>query len=334
MRMDLAQPWMLLLLPLALLPLLRRRSDTLAFSYLAWLPQDRLGRLIGFLWRAFAAGAMALTVLGLAGPGQSGAVVERQGRGAEVLILMDRSSSMDATVHTNGLQTAGRMSQEPKAKVVRELLSDFVAKRPDNRFAFMTFSTVPIAVVPFTQKTDTVQAALAATAIGRGLPETRMGVALLAGIEEFEHRSYSGSRVILIVSDGGAQLDEPTRERIRAGMAREKLALYWIYVRSGPNTPNLNTETVSAYGLGEELALHQFFKTLSTPYRLYQVDDSNAMAQAMAEIDRQQNFPLTIHERVPRRDHSAAFYLAAMLCCIGLLACRAVQLQSWRKETP
>ena len=50
------------------------------------------------------------------------------------------------------------------------------------------------------------------------------------------------------------------------------------------------------------------------------------------EIARQQNFPLTIHERVPRRDHGAAFYIAAMLCCAGLLACRAVQLQSWRKN--
>jgi mxaC protein len=329
MRIDLAQPWMLALLPLALLPLLRRRSDTLAFSSVAWLPVDPLGRVFGFLWRAFAVGAMALTVLGLAGPGQSGAIVERAGRGAEILILMDRSSSMDASVHTNGLQTAGRMSQEPKAKVVRELLSEFVAKRPDNRFAFMTFSTVPVAVVPFTQKTDTVQAALAATAIGRGLPETRMGPALLAGIEEFENRSYAGSRVMVVVSDGGARLDEATRERVHAGLAREKVALYWIYVRSGPNSPNLNTETVSAYGLGEELALHDFFKTLATPYRLYQVDDSNAMAAAMAEIDRQQNFPLTLYVRVPRRDHAGAFYLAAMMCCAGLLACRAVQLQSW-----
>jgi len=60
------------------------------------------------------------------------------------------------------------------------------------------------------------------------------------------------------------------------------------------------------------------------------VDDSNAMAAAMAEIDRQQNFPLILHERVPRREHGGAFYLAAMLCCAGLLACRALQLRSWR----
>jgi mxaC protein len=228
---------------------------------------------------------------------------------------------------------AGRMSQESKATVVRELVSEFVAKRSNNRFAFMTFSVVPLSVVSFTQKTDTIQAAINASAIGRGLPETRMGVALLAGIEEFENRPYSGSRVILVVSDGGAELDEAAQKAIQAGLAREKIGLYWIYVRSGPNSPNLNTETDSGYGRGEELALHRFFKSTGTPYRLFQVDDSDAMGAAMTEIDRLQNFPLIIHERVPRRDYGGALYLAALLCCIGLLVCRAFQLQSWRTTT-
>ena len=46
--LDLAQPWALLLLPLTLLPLLRRRRDPLSFSSLAWLPVDRIGRIAGF----------------------------------------------------------------------------------------------------------------------------------------------------------------------------------------------------------------------------------------------------------------------------------------------
>ena len=48
---ELAQPWALLLLPLAVLPLLRQGRDTLTFSHLAWLPRDRLGQLAGFLWQ-------------------------------------------------------------------------------------------------------------------------------------------------------------------------------------------------------------------------------------------------------------------------------------------
>ena len=63
MGFDLLQPWWLLLLPLAALPLLRRRSDTLRFSAVAWLPPDPWGRAAGFLWRAFACGAMAHAAL-------------------------------------------------------------------------------------------------------------------------------------------------------------------------------------------------------------------------------------------------------------------------------
>jgi mxaC protein len=330
MSIDFAQPWMLLLSPLALLPLLRRRADTLVFPSVAWLPPDRVGRLLGVLWRALAMAAMACIVVGLAGPGQSGAQVLRSGRGAEVLILMDRSSSMDNVAHLNGAVAGGRFSvRESKNQIVRELLARFVAKRPHDRFAFLTFSTSVLRIVPFTERGDMVQAALAATGIGRGLPDTRMGSALLAAIGEFAGRRYAGSRVILVVSDGGAQLDEPTRERVRAGLARDKIALYWVYIRSGPNSPDLMAERTTVYGSGEEQALHDFFRTLETPYRLYQADDSEAMAAAMAEIDRQQSFPLSFHERVPRRDFSPAFHLAALLCCAGLLACRALQLRSW-----
>ena len=333
--LDFTHPWVLLLLPLALLPLLRRRSDTLAFSAIAWLPADRAGRLAGLLWRAFAVAAMASAVIG---PARAGGEELRSGRGAEVLILMDRSSSMDANVVPKDVKAGGQFnaSMPTKSDVVRGLLRQFVAKRPDDRFAFMAFSTSALRIVPFTDDHALVQAALAATGVGRGLPDTLMGKALLASIDEFAGRPYSGSRIVLVVSDGGAQLDEPTRERIRAGLARERIGLYWIYIRSGPNSADLTQEGGGVYDSVEEMALHSFFRTLATPYRLYQTDDAQMMAAAMAEIDRQQNFPLSYTRRVPRSDYSGGFYLAALLCAAGLLACRAVQLQAWprRAATP
>ena len=335
MGFDFVQPLLLLLLPLAALPLLRRRSDTLVYSAIAWLPVDRIGRVAGFLWRAFAVAAMAAVVIGLAGPGQSGAQVLRTGRGAEILILMDRSSSMDANVVPKDVKSGGQFdaSRPSKNKVVRELLSRFVAGRPGDRFAFTAFSTTPLRIVPFTDDHALVQAALAATAIGRGLPDTLMGKALLSAIDDFAGRSYSGSRIVLVVSDGGAQLDEATRERIRAGLARERIGLYWIYIRSSPNSPDLTQAGQAGrggvYDSVEEQALHDFFTSLATPYRLFQTDDATMMAAAMREIDRQQNFPLSYWRRVPRVDYSGRCWLAALLCCLGLLACRALQLQAW-----
>ena len=99
--LDLAQPWALALLPLAALPLLRSRRDTMLFSHLGWLPPDPAGRILGFLWRACAVLAILATVLALAGPGQSETQVMRSGRGAEILALMDRSSSMDENMLTS-----------------------------------------------------------------------------------------------------------------------------------------------------------------------------------------------------------------------------------------
>lgn len=324
-------PW-LLLLPLAALPLLRRRRDTLRFATVGWLPADPWGRAAGLLWRALACGAIASVVLGLAGPGRSGTQVLRTGTGAEVLILMDRSSSMDANLMQRDVKSGGQInaSRPTKNQVVRELLADFVGRRPDDRFALMTFSTSAMLVAPFTQDHATVLAGLKATAVGRGLPDTLLGRALLSAIDQFEHRRYNGSRVVVIVSDGGAQLDDEQRRRIAAGLARQRIGLYWIYIRSGPNSPDLSQPVSGTLDSEDEAALHAFFKALATPYHLFQTDDPQALASAIAEIDRQQNYPLIDLQQVPRLDYGPGCFFAALLCCLGLLACRALQLQDWR----
>src|ERR1044071_9140877 len=98
----------------------------------------------------------------------------------------------------------------------------------------------------------------------------RVGRAMLAAIGEFEQRPYSGSRIILLVSDGGTHLDDPTRRRIRAGMLRHRIALYWIYIRSF-NSPSLDAQDRASEAV-PEIALHRFFQTLATPYQAYQAE--------------------------------------------------------------
>jgi mxaC protein len=89
-----------------------------------------------------------------------------------------------------------------------------------------------MAVVPFTQHGDVVQAAIEAGGIGRGLSETDIGRALLAGAEQFERRAYSGSRILLLVSDGAAQVDPDMRERIARALNKNRVAVYWVFIRS------------------------------------------------------------------------------------------------------
>jgi mxaC protein len=336
MSIDFVRPWLLLLLPLALLPLLKGGRDTLPFPSIAWLPADRLGRAAAFAWRAAGVVAIAALVLALAEPGQPGGQVARIGRGAEVLVLLDRSRSMDERMLPDDwrridplvLRAQAGSRGKPKAQAARELLSQLVAQRADDRFALMFFSGGPILAVPFTQHEPVMQAGIRAGGIGRGLSNTDVGLALLAAIAEFAPRAVSGSRIILLVSDGGAFLDPSTQEAIAEGLARYRIGVNWIYLRA-VNGPTLD-DADSAIGSTPELALHRFFQSLPTPYHAYQADHPDDLRRAVHDLEQQQNLPLEYLEAVPRRDFSRAFVLLAALACAAALLYRTLALRSWR----
>jgi mxaC protein len=215
-----------------------------------------------------------------------------------------------------------------KAETARDLLTQFVSQRPNDRFALMYFSTRPLSVVPFTQHDAVMLAGIAAGGTGRGLADTDVGTALTAAIKQFDQRVYSGSRIVLLVSDGGAQLDEETGNRIRVGLERNRIALYWLYLRSY-NSATLDTRD-ARWDNSPEISLHRFFQTLRTPYRAYQAEAPEDLKKAVAEVGRQQNLPLDFLEQIPRRDYSSFCIAVAAFSCAMLLLYRCVLLRSWQ----
>ena len=95
---EFQQPLLLLLLPLALLPLLARRRDAVPVPWIYWLPIDTTGLRLHRIWLGLAVLTLALLVIGLAGPRSSAGLIERIGRGAEIAIVLDRSASMDSHI--------------------------------------------------------------------------------------------------------------------------------------------------------------------------------------------------------------------------------------------
>jgi mxaC protein len=325
-------PWALLLAPLALLPWWSWRRDALVFSALFLLPHDRAGLWIERAWRAAALLALLGIVIGLAGPGRPETEIARTGRGAEIVVLLDRSLSMDEVMVPKGAQPAlYQDGPSQKRRVARDALTQFAERRPDDRFLLMMFGAAPLRVTPFGQHGAVARAGFEAGAIGNGLPATDIGRALVAAAAQFDNRSYTGSRVILLVSDGAAEINDTTRERIRTGLARNRIALYWIYLRSA-NWPGLDDNPDAHQTQITDVEVHRFFKSLPTPYHAYEAESPDAVARAVAEVDRQQNLPLDFTERVPREDWSGACYLLAALACLGLLVHRAWQIRSWAEE--
>ena len=266
MRFD--DPWLLWLLPLAALPLLAR-SKRGVVQRLAGLRAARrrvsvpsAGRCVPpCRWR------WSRWWSALAGPYRPESTVERIGQGAEIVLVLDRSRSMDqgfaphrgAPPGARGTGpealtyyiTQGR-GRESKGQVARRLLAEFTRQRPDDRFAMVVFSTLPIRVLDFTRQPEAVQAAIAAGNVGRGLSETNIGRALDAALDPFEGRPYTGSRIVMLVSDGGDRLDSDTQELLAHRLRKLRVSVYWLYLRSA-NGPGLTPEPgddCSGGGLG------------------------------------------------------------------------------------
>lgn len=327
--LEFQTPLLLLLLPLALLPLISSGQDEIPFPWLEWLPEDVVGQRLQWLWQGLAALCIALLVFALAGPRSAETEIERIGRGAEISILLDRSASMDGEVKRPILRDYQSVQvQETKNGLARQALSWLLQQRPENRYALTLFSVVPMRIVDFTDDTGFLQAGLDASGIGRGPKETNMGIALLAAINAFDQRPYTGSRALLLVSDGGAKLDAETRRSIQEGLQRNQISLYFIYVQSGINTPDFDLVGTDTSENTEEVELHLFFKNLGTKYQVFQADDLASMNEAVAIIDSQENLPLTFYEKKAGTDYSQLLYIIALLGCVALALIAAVKLEA------
>ncbi|MFD1301476.1 vWA domain-containing protein [Methylobacterium marchantiae] len=319
MRVSAEHSWLLWLLPLALLPLAVSSQRLTRVSSIAAGPLDGLSRAIG--WSLRAAGFLAIggLVVALSGPYRQGETITRTGIGAQVSILVDRSGSMNETFA--GRQPSG--AEESKAAASRRLLADFVGSRAHDQFAVTAFSTAPMLVVPMTDRHEAVRAAIAA--IDRpGLDYTNVARGLAMALSQFGANAANVSRALLIVSDGAAVIDPRVQGALRAEFARIRPNLYWLFLRT-KGSPSISDkpsgeDTPQA---APERHLDLFFKSLGTPYRAFEAEGAEAVADAIGQIERLERDPIPYTEQRPRRDLSRWAY---GLSLIGLLALVAGKL--------
>ena len=346
-----AHPWVLLALPVALLALWQRPQVVLRHSWAALLPRDPLSRALELGLRALVVLAALAVLTGMAGLYRPAYEIEKIGRGAEIVLLVDRSRSMDQNFVTRAGRYASpsaglgdfNISREQadeehasKQLAARRLLARFAAQRPADRFSMIAFSTLPIRVLDFTEKPAAVQAAILAGQVGRGLAETDIGLALREAVDSFRGRPYSGSRIILLVSDGGDILDADTRAEVARRMRDYRVTLYWLYIRSArghglQGDQGTEIEPASAEGAtAPEVFLHRFFGSIGTPYKAYEADNPQALEAAITDVNRLETLPIVYRDTVPRRDLSPWCYGIALGAVLLLLAAKLMELRAWR----
>ncbi|MGY6277885.1 vWA domain-containing protein [Methylomonas sp. MgM2] len=327
-------PWALAGLLLMALPLLRSGMQATAYPWLEILPADPLSQAVALIIRMLYMAAIAALVLGLSGVYMKEQKVERIGRGAHIVLLLDRSSSMDNTFagrapsgsddgrDAGARATQGAVAEESKADAARRLLSEFVDQRPHDLIGVAAYSTSPLFVMPLTENRDAVHAAIDASATP-ALAYTNISKGLSMALSFFEDQPVQGSRILLLVSDGAAVIDPDSEQALRVVFKQQQIRLYWLFLRT-ENSPGIFAEPDDPRDNNAqampELYLHRFFSSLDIPYQAYEAENPNAMQKAVADINRLEQLPLHYQASIPKQDLSGPCYAWAALLIALLLA--------------
>lgn len=324
-NLHFAAPEWLVLILLGIWPLIARGYPAFTYPAIAVLPEDALSRWVNRLWRGCGALATVALAVALAGPYFGERQIEKVGHGAHVMLVLDRSASMN-----DGFAGPRGEKKMSKMAAARAVLKDFVARGRDDMVGMVSFSTSPIFAAPLTTDRAVVQSALDATEAG-GMGFTAVARGLGMALDYFEGKPVTGARAILLVSDGGAHLDGKTQDMLRAMFRRYEASLYWIYLRSDNGAslarPPDEGESVDAY---PEYALHLYFQTLGVPYHVYEAENPQAVRNAAADIARLKNKPSRYFESEARTDLGGWFYALAWLCVAALLTLKLMEVEQWR----
>lgn len=314
-------PWFLVLLPLAFLPWFNHNLDK-TVAWVSLVPVDPLSRFFSVGLKVLATLAIAALILSLAGPSIPEHKVERIGEGAEIVLLLDRSRSMDdpfAVKHQAAAVSVG--GDNSKRRVARDYLTEFIKNRPDDRFGFVFFSTKSVNLLPLTYNKEAILATIDANALGKGLSDTNMADALLSSAKMFEGQAYRGSRIVLLVSDGGQLLTDEDKEQITRLYREMNLAIYWIYLKSNRAMSLESKDDDNLLWVDiPERKLHKFFKSIGVPYRAFEAGSLEAFGEALAEIDRQHYQTLIVEEALPHEPKADTTLWLALLAMLLLAA--------------
>jgi mxaC protein len=325
------RPWLLALLVLAALPAVFSGQRTSYIGSSAAVPVDFLSSSVRLVLRAAGVLALWLMVVALSGPYREGQTVSRVGVGAQVVILLDRSGSMNDTF-AGTTPTGG---EESKAAATKRLLHDFVGRRPHDLFGVAAFSTAPMLVLPLTDHHDAVLAAINASD-RRGLDFTNMARGLGMALSMFATDRADEHHVILLVSDGGAVIEAHVQDQLRAEFRKFKTDLYFLFLRTAGSKgmfdkPGSDDDTPQAM---PERYLNLYFQTLDIPYKAFQAENPDQVEAAIHQIDELERYPITYTEHLPRRDLTGWAYALACLFIVILVGAKLseVQLVSRRRR--
>ena len=281
------------------------------------VPGDAISRGVDALLRVLAALPVAALTLGLAGLHTGEQTMTRSAKGAHVIVVLDRSLSMDEP-----FAVTGEKAHESKTNAAARMLADFFAARPHDSFGLVAFSTSPIVAMPLTDHREAAAASIAAMN-RKGLANTDIGAGLAMGLAQFDGDAPGAARVMLLISDGAGMITARTQDLIRTAAQQQDVHLYYLYLRAGDDPPL--AEITGGGNLDRPSGLDFYFRGLGVNYAGFEARDPGAVDAVAHRIDTLETQPILYRDIQPRRDLDLACYAVACICLLLSLAAQLAE---------
>lgn len=306
-------PWLLALLPLPLLvywllPPYKEEQDSLRLTFFHYISSSlgltpEPGAVVpktNSLQKVVAPICWCLILLALARPQLIEPPIQKIEPGRDLMLALDISQSMETPdfCATNGKRTR-------RVDAVKQVVSEFIRKRKNDRIGLIVFGQDAYPVTPFTLDHEACLKILGQTDAGMAGPQTMIGDAIGLAIKQFDH-SEARQRVLVLLTDGN-DTGSSMPPRKAAEIARQNGIIIHVV---GLGDPRTNGEYKVDYA-----ALNDIAK--ATGGQVFHGENRVELERAYATLDKitPQNFK-TLSYR-PRRELFMIPLAAAVVLLVG-----------------
>lgn len=323
--MTLLQPWALLLLPLIFAPFIFKSHQGQMYSWFEIMPKDKVSEIVNLVLKGVISLLLLSIILALASPQGAGKKEQKIGKGAQTVIVIDRSVSMDHPFA--GQSTSGR-SAEIKSAAARRLITDFIDSRPDDMMGVVGFTNSALYGTKITTNRDAIHAAINA-ATGSALNQTNIGAGITEAVSLFDNIQSSGSRAVILLSDGAGKLSPRVKFKIKQYFKDKKLNLYWIVLREPDGISIFTKDEYSEDRIPDAITLDRYFKSLKIKYKAFEADNPTALQSALQYIDSKEKNAIQYKVDIPGHDYSNNLLVLALVLSLLILVIKNLKVHSW-----
>ncbi len=323
--MTLLNPWFLLLLPLVFIPFWFKSHQGQLYSWLPIIPVDRPSDIANFVVKTMIAAIILSLILALASPQGASKKVLKVGKGAQTVFVIDRSVSMD---HPFAGQSNSGRAAEIKSAAARRLITQFIDSRPDDMMGVVGFTNSSLYGMKITTNIDAIHSAINA-ATGSAINQTNIGAGVTQAVTLFDNIQSSGSRAIILLSDGAGKLSPRVKQKIKEELTRKKLNFYWIVLREPDDISIFTKQVYPADGVPDAIALDKFFKSLKIKYKAFEADNPATLQSALQYIDSKEKNIIQYSVNIPGHDYSRDLIIFALVFGVFILIFKNLKVYSW-----